>query len=49
VYFVASVNKKDGVMEEAETCGVLEEAGNVAQQNGNSRAQTAEPLETGSP
>jgi hypothetical protein len=25
------VNKKDGVMEEAEACGVLEEAENVAE------------------
>jgi hypothetical protein len=34
------VNKKGCVLEEAE---------NVAQQNGNSRVQIAEPRETGSP
>jgi hypothetical protein len=48
VHFIVS-EKKDGVLEEAEECGVVEEeVKNAAQQNGNSIAQMAEPRETGS-
>jgi hypothetical protein len=49
VRFVAPVNKMDGVLEEAETCGILEKAENVGQQNKNFRAQIAEPRAIGSP
>jgi hypothetical protein len=48
VHLITSANINSGVMAEAEKCGVVEEeeAENVAQQNGNSRAEIVEPRET---
>jgi hypothetical protein len=50
VHLITSANINNGVMAEAEKCGVVEEeeeeAENVAQQNGNFRAQIVEPRET---